>query len=329
MKDRANREGVSKQEQEALVWFVRSRNELTSREQADFAHWLAANPANQATFAEMEALWARAETPSTRLAAEEAPTLQRLLDRMDAPPERRTFGFRAAWATACLCLVLLAGVVWLERPHLLQDLLTADAVTARGEQRLVPLPDGSSALLDADSAIAIDYEQGERRLTLLRGAAFFSVIPTGGQFVVAAAGGEVQVLGTTFEVRLAGEEATVTVSEGKVNVQPPGHPVATLGHGQRLRYGSEGVSELQAADLAAAFAWQQGRLVFYRARLSEVMETVGRYRPGRIVILNDQVAERRITGSFPAKDPDAALDSLQTIIGFRRDTIASRLVIIH
>jgi transmembrane sensor len=157
MKDKANIGGLSNQEQEALVWFVRSRNELTSREQADFAHWLAANPANQATFAEMEALWARAETPSAQLAVEEAPTLQRLLDRMDAQPERRTFGFRVAWAIACFCLVLLAGGVWLEQPHLFQDLFIADAGTARGEQRLVTLLDGSSALLDADSAIAINY----------------------------------------------------------------------------------------------------------------------------------------------------------------------------
>lgn len=329
MADKANREQLSEQEQEALAWFVRFRGEPTVREREDFARWLAANPANQVAFAEMETLWARVEASSARLAAEEDPALRRLLARMNVQPERRTFGFRIAWAMACLCLVLLAGGVWLERPHLFQDLFVADAVTARGEQRLVTLPDGSSALLDADSAIAINYEQRERRLTLLRGATFLSVVSTGEPFIVTAAGGETQVVGTTFEVHLSAEDVTVTVSEGKVNVQPPGHPAATLGHGQQFRYGPLGVSDVQTADLDAAFAWQQGRLIFYRARLSEIMEAVGRYRSGRIVILNEHIAERRITGSFPADDPDAALDALQTIVGFHRDTIASRLIIIR
>jgi len=320
---------MSEREQEALAWFVRFRGELTAKDREDFAHWLAANPANQAALAEMETLWARVEAPSARLAVEEALALQHLLDRMDAQPERRTFGFRFTWAMACLCLVLLTGGVWLERPHLLQDLFTADAVTVRGERRLVALSDGSSALLDADSAIAIDYGRRERRVTLLRGAAFFSVVSIGPPFIVTAAGGETRVLGTRFEVRLSAEDVTVTVSEGKVTVQPSGHSATTFRHGQQIRYGPLGVSEVQVADLDTAFAWQQGRLIFYRARLSEVMETVGRYRPGRIVIFDDQVAERRITGSFSADDPDAALDSLQAIVGFRRDTIAGRLVIIR
>jgi DNA-directed RNA polymerase specialized sigma24 family protein len=89
------------------------------------------------------------------------------------------------------------------------------------------------------------------------------------------------------------------------------------------------VGEVMTVDVEAAFAWQHGRLVFYRARLSEVIEAIGRYRPGRIVILNSEVAARRITGSFPADDPDAALAALQTIVGFQRDTIAGRLVLVR
>jgi len=329
MADKANKEQLSNRDQEALAWFVRFRGELTPKEREDFARWIAADPANSIAFTEVETLWTDVGVPSAHLATEEAPALHSLLAKMDVQPERSTFGFRVAWAMVCLCLVLLVGGVWLERPHLFQDLLSADAVTARGERRLVSLPDGSSALLDADSAIAINYGQGERQLTLLRGAAFLSVVSSGEPFVVTAAGGEVLVLGTRFEVRLLAEGATVTVSEGRVNVQPPDHPATTLKPGQQLRYGPMGMSEVQVVDLDAAFAWQHGRLVFHRTPLSEVLEAIGHYHPGRIVILNNQVAEHRITGSFPANDPDAALDLLQTIIGFRRDTVASRLILIR
>jgi transmembrane sensor len=229
---------------------------------------------------------------------------------------------------AALVLAVVAGGVWLERPHLFQD-LSADHVTARGERRLVALPDGSTALLEADSAISLDYGAGERRVALLRGAAFFAVVATGQPFVVAAAGGETRVLGTKFEVRLSGEDAVVTVAEGQVSVELPGREAAILEAGQQIRYGPDGAGAVTAADLDAAFAWQQGRLVFYRARMSEVVEALGRYHAGRIVILDDTLADRRVTGSLAIGDADAALTSLQAIVGFRRTSIAGHLVILR
>jgi transmembrane sensor len=40
-----------------------------------------------------------------------------------------------------------------------------------------------------------------------------------------------------------------------------------------------------------------------------------RYYPGRIVLLNDQLAARRVSGSFPSQDPQAVLGSLQGAMG--------------
>ncbi|WP_227818627.1 FecR domain-containing protein, partial [Klebsiella pneumoniae] len=41
-------------------------------------------------------------------------------------------------------------------------------MTGTGAIRTVTLADGSTAVLDSRSAIAVDYRSGERRVTLLR-----------------------------------------------------------------------------------------------------------------------------------------------------------------
>jgi transmembrane sensor len=56
-------------------------------------------------------------------------------------------------ASLAACAAVLAITVATDLPTRLQ----ADAMTSVGEQKLVSLPDGSTALLDTHSAIAIDY----------------------------------------------------------------------------------------------------------------------------------------------------------------------------
>ncbi|NWM00863.1 iron dicitrate transport regulator FecR, partial [Klebsiella pneumoniae] len=75
---------------------------------------------------------------------------------------RAQFGKRAAAGAAVACLALaLAG------PDLALR-LQADHMTGTGAIRTVTLADGSTAVLDSRSAIAVDYRSGERRVTLLR-----------------------------------------------------------------------------------------------------------------------------------------------------------------
>jgi transmembrane sensor len=47
--------------------------------------------------------------------------------------------------------------------------------TERGEIRLAPLKDGSTVLLNTQTRIRVRYSEGERRVTLLKGEAYFSV----------------------------------------------------------------------------------------------------------------------------------------------------------
>jgi transmembrane sensor len=183
-------------------------------------------------------------------------------------------------------------------------------------------------LLDADTAVDVAFVPGERRVRLLRGTAYFSVTKTGEPFIVEAADGQVRVLGTEFDVRLAEQRAVVTLARGRVEVGN-GTRTATIAPGQQLSYAADTLGTVVEADLDAALAWRDGRFVFYDARLADVVAEIARYRSGRIVIASNALANWTVSGSLPLDDPDAALRSLQSSVGFSMRAIAGRLVILH
>jgi transmembrane sensor len=223
---------------------------------------------------------------------------------------------------------VLGGAIALERPNLFQD-MRADVVSDRGERRTVDLPDGSTVLLDADSALAQRFANGERRVVLLRGGAYFSVVKAAQSFVVETSNGTVEVLGTKFDVRLSNDDTVVTVAQGRVAVTSPNRQRALLEPGQQVRFDKIGVGPVRSADLAASMAWHEGRFVFYQARFADVVGELQRYRPGRLVIASAALADSRVSGSFTLDDPDAALESLRSTVNFETYSILGRLTVLR
>jgi len=315
---------LSHLEQEAWLWLGRLQGEPGDAVQMAFERWLAAAPEHVDTFVRMQRLWQQTRPAAQRLADEEHAALQQYLR---TPKPRRRYWAPTLAMAACLLLVVWAGG-W--QPLRWVDDLGADWVSAPGEVRSVTLADGSSVVLDADSAIAVRYSAGERHVELRRGAAYFSVVPGEIPFTVAAAGGEARVLGTRFEVRRLGEGARVSVQQGRVAVRGgPLEAPRVLTADQQVSY-ADGVSgNPLAVDTAALTAWRDGRLSFYRAPLGEVLDELRRYYPGRIVLLNDELRSKRVSGSFASQDPQAILDALQGVVGFEQHRVLGRLIILR
>ncbi|RMQ50670.1 hypothetical protein ALQ04_04344 [Pseudomonas cichorii] len=319
------------QEEAALVWLRVLHNQPGYAEQQAFSRWLQADPAHVEAYGKAQVLWELSEIPAAQLAAEDVVALDALLCAMDAPPPRR---HRQRWAVglamaACLMLMISVGAGW--QPQRWASDLGADYVSAPGQVRTVTLDDNSQVTLDADSAIAVNFRGNERRVQLRRGAAFFKVTHTGEPFVVYADTGETRVLGTEFEVRLEPEGAQVTVLSGRVGVK-----AATAAEQQILQTGQQVAyhdKQLTSAprniDSESLLAWRQGWLNYYRTPLADVVNDLSRYYPGRIVVLNDQLAARRISGTFPSKDPQAVLNALQSVVGFETYSMLGRVIVLR
>lgn len=224
------------------------------------------------------------------------------------------FGLQAAAIAASLLLAVGVGRFWFGDPYIL---IAADHRTAPGERAAVTLSDDSTVELGPASAVDIRYTEGERRIELLTGLAYFTVAPTGSSerpFIVESAHGSARALGTAFMVRRIGDAVEVTVTEHNVKVRRAlsdhREEGVALSVGETVRYDADGLSEASVVNLDHATAWRRGRLIVDRAPLSEVVTELNRYRRGAIVIANPDLASRRVSGVFDMSTPEDALDAI-------------------
>lgn len=296
----------------AVAWFVRLRDkEASQADRAAFLLWLQADPAHQLAWRELEAIWGSLdEVAAARTAAVDADPLA--LSAPAAQPRRRPLRRPLALA-AMLLLAVTAGL------RLLPTGLLADHRTGIGERRVVALADGSQIELGPASAVDVDLGSARRAVRLIAGEAFFTVArDTARPFVVDARQGEIAVLGTAFDVKIAqNETVSVVVSESKVAVRAAAGAAVGVAAGQEVSYDRNGVSAVRPADLDAAQAWRHDQLVFHDAPLDTVLGELGRYRRGHVQLLGGELGKRRVTAVFDAKRPDAALETIARNLDLR------------
>ncbi|AZE65382.1 FecR family protein [Pseudomonas synxantha] len=317
------------QEQAALDWLGLLHDQPSSGDQATFSRWLRADPAHAEAYAQAQVLWELSEEPARKLADEDALALQAYLNKMNSSRRSRALRWSGAMAmAACLLVMVSMGAGW--QPSRWVDELGADYVTAPGEVKTFTLTDQSVVTLDADSAIAVDFSHGQRHIQLRRGAGFFSVAHTGQSFVVEAGGGQAQVLGTQFEVRLQPAGAEVTVLSGRVGVTPSEQgQQQVLTAGQQVAYADGVADAMHAVDSESRLAWRDGWLNYYKAPLADVVQDLSRYYPGRLLLLNEEMGAKRVSGSFPSNDPLAVLNALQAVLGFEQHRLLGRVIVLR
>lgn len=267
---------------------------------AQFEAWLAESDRHRAAYAVVEPVWRL----SSDLAPPAAPDT--VVSIADARRPRRPWRRAAAVAMG----VMAAGVALVFLPAI-QLHLRADHLTGIAEQRDVTLDDGSKVALDAGSAIAVRYVASRREVELLSGQAFFEVTPNRERpFVVSADGVTVTVTGTAFSVATAASGVTVAVQAGSVDVADGAGVASGLSRGDRLqvsRGGKIARGQVPAEDVAS---WRDRRLVVYDMPVRDVVEQLGRYRPGAIVFRDAAIADRLVTGMIDLRRPNEALQAL-------------------
>lgn len=314
-------------EKQAIAWFTRMNGRPSPADKRDFAHWLASSATHARIYQDLQAFWSDLGPLADTLDSREAAALAGPMETIRKLRRRRGLRRAGAGLALGLALLLAGGWLWLEQPHLVQD-WRADYVAARGEQRNIVLGDGSTLLLDADTAVAVDLSLAQRRVRLLRGTAFFTVRPSQVPFVVEARNGEARVLGTAFEVTAHDGGVTVTLEQGSLEVAlRDGSQELVLKPGESVDYGASGLGAAHPVDIDEAAAWRGGRFIFTNVRLADVVERIGRYRAGRIVLIGSTLSKTRVSGNIALRDTDAALAAVQSSVGFRMTRLGGLTVI--
>lgn len=300
--------------EQAAEWYARLRDgKASTRDQVAWQEWLLAAEEHQTAWRYVEDVSRGFEPlrgmPDPRLAAN---TLCSATERLRA--RRRVL----------VSMVLLAGgglLGWMGwREALLPSGVmawAADYHTGTGEQREIPLADGTRLWLNTASTINVHFTAAERRIALVTGEVFIdTAMDAARPFLVDTAHGRMRALGTRFNVRLDGGETRLAVYEGAVEIRTAASGASTvIPSGTQADFTVDRIHEPKSADMARE-AWTQGTLVADNIALREVVRELRRYRQGHLGIA-DEVADLTVYGSFPIQDTDRVLAMLASALPIR------------
>jgi transmembrane sensor len=294
-----NSRPVSAQVLDAAIAWQLSLDSGNALECEAFAKWHAAHE-------EHARAWRQLGMLDQRFSVANGPARTALLQSRESIRRRvRKLGSGLASIVAVISLALFAGDRYLPIDYWL-----ADQRTATGEQRTLRLTDGTLINLNTHSAVDVRFDEKQRLIVLQEGEI---LVETGHgdsrPFIVETREGSMRALGTRFLVKREEEGTRLSVLKSAVAAHPESSPEEQiLREGQQVLMRSNGLGPIIALNLGSD-AWTRGMLVVDNARLEDLVQELGRYRRGHLGV-TPEVADLRITGSFPLNDTDKALSAL-------------------
>lgn len=192
--------------------------------------------------------------------------------------------------------------------------------TRRGEQRRLPLADGSVADVNTDTVLAVAFTRRQRRIEMERGEAWFSVAKDRDRpFMVQAPNLSVQAIGTAFSVNLAAARRQVLVTEGVVEawlVDRPDRKVRVQA-GSRLSVTPDGHLEIVSAvsDIARDLAWRSGQIDLAGRTVQQAVDEFNRYARRPLVLEDPALGREVLVGLFDTNDSEGFARAVSTILG--------------
>lgn len=324
----------------------RLSGEISAEENAALDEWLALSPDNRKRMEEMTAAW-RVSEPGPLPVKPDAVSGWRVLEQSlglasaPATVRSRTVRNRPAWlsfiqaprariAWACLGLSALALISFLT----LQTRTFSDPIRileSPNRQRLeVVLSDGSRVRLNSGSRLSYPARfTGDERTVSLSGQAFFDVAHGSKPFVVVTADAKATVLGTRFDVRAREGATRLVVQQGRVafsSKRPDGTVILTRNRMSRS-CPDGGVSEPESVDADHLLGWLDGKLVFDRAPVPEVLAEIGRTFDVTVDLDDAALAKRTVTADFEHPSLETVLSSLCLSLDASFTRTAGRYVI--
>lgn len=298
-------------QKEARVWLrVLTLGQVSPWDAEAFKRWLYTSPEHQAAFRTVKRRWEELG-PGIAEVLRSNPQAARVHRQAlhGVQPRRRALLTVAGGAMAAAAVAIVrppAGMwpAWQE--------WDADFRTATGEQRTVALSGQVSLTLNTRTSVRRQPGGAEhsRGIELLAGEAAIDLPPTGRAFRVVAGVGHSDADVGHFEVRYVDGKVCVTCLDGSVRIGHPAGARMLRAHEQAI-YDDGNISAVANVNPDIAAAWRRGELVFEKTRLSEVIADINRYRSGEVILLNDAVGRKPVSGRFAIASLDSALFQLQ------------------
>lgn len=298
-------------------WFVRLRDDNVKDEDIrEFKLWLNENSLHKAAYQAAEELWLNLDqldstdflkSINTEQSIENDNGTIHIETNSEANSKTRNLTSSSQFITQFI-------THWYRAPSILLSLSVLAVIsyvayfpqslgeyyTKSGEQKSIELIDGSIIKLNTNTELSTQFDISERRLTLHNGEAQFKVSKDRIRpFVVNAGSYEIKALGTAFNIKVTNEdtiELIVTEHSVKITNADGDSTIVRSGHG--VRADKNTLAAIPKTQLNTNLAWQQGRLSFVKQPLTEVLNEIDRYHPGRIILMDRSIKNTPITGTF-------------------------------
>jgi ferric-dicitrate binding protein FerR (iron transport regulator) len=212
----------------------------------------------------------------------------------------------------------------------------APTVVKTGDfQRRILLPDSSEIILNRFSEIKAGLENwsDDRREVWLSGEAYFEIrrLRTPGKnysnFMVHTAKGDIEVLGTSFNVITDPSGFSASLNTGKIKAHIGRDEVVTLSPGQMLVVQNENIYKKEV-DVELYSAWKDGKFHFDHTNLGDVAELIRRYYKIKVRI-GDGVSpeQKKLSGNIAVKDSSELFSAIHVIMGLQVERAGDSLII--
>ncbi|WP_323120575.1 FecR family protein [Burkholderia alba] len=329
---KANLEAASEEQDQARAWLLRLRSEKACTDDVRaFQRWCDDHPGGAHLLRDT---WSSLRTAASEIAREERDAGRAwtggAVRAAALRPGRRAFvGFAVA-----------AGASWLAlRPPLqLWPALgefAADYRTGIGEQRRVALSERVVVELNTQTRLnVLSSSRAARGVELVAGEAeIVAAAPAAGRVEpirpvsVIAGRGRLQANVARFDVRRIGDEVCVTCLSGSVEVEHPARRMTLLAS-QQIVYDDRKVRAVAGVDPGAVIAWRRGVLVFNGVPVSQVVDEINRYRPGKVILRNASLGENRVQAQCPIAKLNNVIDMLGQLYGARITRLPGNIVVL-
>ncbi|MDR2119260.1 MAG: FecR domain-containing protein [Tannerella sp.] len=258
---------------------------------------------------------------------------RQLLKRLRRQEKRNSF--RRMWKyAAAVLLALAAGTYYLlSSGESDEETLRMTVQVEYGKQERLTLPDGTKVTLNAGTLFSCPQSfRGGKRIVQLNGEAFFDVARNRSKpFVVQTADADIEVLGTSFNVKAYAEDefVAVTVESGKVKVNMedamtqllPGEQFFLDKTAREIHRNRENTGKIKS--------WTSGELYFNKTPIRSVVNELMRRYACVIEFEDGTLPDEYISGAHDNKTLEAVLNSIHYTAGIKYRKEANGKIVLY
>jgi len=291
--------GVAGAMDELIILHFEGRT--TEEERRELLRWRSASPANEFRYQDLRAVWALTGVHHEVEHGRPAPAVSEVLAPRAEPAVRE---WRWGWALTAAAIAASLVLFGLPAPGSRLPMPGGVAVYQTGPNELLTavLGDGSVARLAPNTVLRVRMT-AEGREADMEGRAFFAVAHDPDRpFRVQTSEGDIQVLGTRFELDTARDQIRVMVVDGRVALTAGGE-VTELGAGDLAEASREHPLALSRVESPEdRLDWMGSWMAFESTPLWRVAREVEVRLGVQVVIADEELGQRTFSGWFSERD---------------------------